>query len=109
MKVALAQINATVGDLAGNVRLLAAAARRAHVQGASLVVAPELALSGYPPEDLLLRPAFMRACADALNGLAAELADCEGLHLVVGHPHQFGGRGDVRSKSMAVLARYNAA
>ena len=109
MKVALAQINATVGDLAGNVRLLAAAARRAHVQGASLVVAPELALSGYPPEDLLLRPAFMQACADALAGLAAELVDCEGLHLVVGHPHQFGGRGDVRSKSMAVQARYNAA
>ena len=109
MKVALAQINSTVGDLAGNVGLLAAAARRAYAEGAHLVVAPELALSGYPPEDLLLRPAFMRACADALAKLAAELADCAGLHLVVGHPHQFGERGDVRSKSVVVQARFNAA
>jgi NAD+ synthase (glutamine-hydrolysing) len=109
VKVALAQINSTVGDLAGNARLLAAAARRAHADGACLVVAPELALSGYPPEDLLLRPAFMRACADALAGLAAELVDCDGLHLVVGHPHQFGARSDVRSKSMAVQERFNAA
>jgi NAD+ synthase (glutamine-hydrolysing) len=109
VKVALAQINATVGDLAGNSRLLAEAARRAHAQGVRLVLAPELALSGYPPEDLLLRPAFMQACAEALAALAAELADCVGLHLVVGHPHQFGGQGDVRSKSMAVQRRYNAA
>ena len=109
VKVAIAQINSTVGDLSGNARLLAAAARRAHAAGAALVVAPELALSGYPPEDLLLRPAFMRACSDVLAGLAAELADCVGLHLVVGHPHQFGARGDVRSKSMAVQERFNAA
>jgi len=109
VKVAIAQINSTVGDLAGNARLLAVAARRAHAAGAALVVAPELALSGYPPEDLLLRPAFMRACSDTLAGLAAELADCVGLHLVVGHPHQFGTRGDVRSKSMTVQERFNAA
>ncbi len=109
MKAALAQINATVGDLAGNARLLADAARAAHRQGASLVIAPELALAGYPPEDLLLRPAFMQACAETLAALAAELADCEGLHLVVGHPHQFGSQGDVRSKSHAVQRRFNAA
>ncbi len=109
MKVALAQINATVGDLAGNARLVAAAARRAYAQGARVVLAPELALAGYPAEDLLLRPAFMQGCAQALADLAAELADCPGLHLVVGHPHQFGGRGDVRSKSLAVQQRFNAA
>ena len=109
MKAAIAQINATVGDLAGNARLLAAAAREAHAAGALLVLAPELALAGYPPEDLLLRPAFMQACSDTLAGLAAELADCEGLHLVVGHPHQFGLLGDLRSKSHAVQQRYNAA
>ncbi len=109
MKAALAQINPTVGDLAGNARLLAAAARDAHAQGATLVVAPELALTGYPPEDLLLRPAFMQGCADTLASLAAELADCPGLHLIVGHPHQFGERGDVRSKSLAVQKRFNAA
>jgi NAD+ synthase (glutamine-hydrolysing) len=109
MKVALAQINATVGDLAGNARLVAAAARRAYAQGATVVLAPELALAGYPAEDLLLRPAFMHGCAQVLAGLAAELADCPGLHVVVGHPHQFGERGDVRSKSLAVQQRFNAA
>jgi NAD+ synthase (glutamine-hydrolysing) len=109
LKVALAQINATVGDLAGNAKKLAAAARSAHAQGAAVVLAPELALCGYPPEDLLLRPAFMRACAETLLALALDLKDCEGLHLVVGHPHQFGQHGDLRSKSMAVQQRFNAA
>lgn len=109
MKVALAQINATVGDLAGNARRIAEAARSAHAQGATLVVTPELSLTGYPPEDLLLRPAFMQACADTLGALAAELAGCDGLHLVVGHPHRLGEQGDVRSKSIAVQRRFNAA
>ncbi len=109
MKVALAQINATVGDLAGNAKRIANAARRAHAQGAAVVIAPELALTGYPPEDLLLRPAFMQACSETLASLAAGLVDCEGLHLLLGHPHQFGGQGDVRSKSMAVQQRFNAA
>ena len=109
VKTALAQINATVGDLAGNSALLAQAARKAHAEGVRLVLAPELALCGYPPEDLLLRPAFMRACADTLHALAQELAGLDGLHLVVGHPHQFELQGDVRSKSQAVQQRFNAA
>jgi NAD+ synthase (glutamine-hydrolysing) len=109
VKLAIAQINATVGDLRGNAERIARRAREAHAQGAVVVLAPELALSGYPPEDLLLRPAFMRACAETLAALAAELADCAGLHLVVGHPHQFGGQGDIRSKSIAVQRRFNAA
>jgi NAD+ synthase (glutamine-hydrolysing) len=109
MKAAILQPNPTVGDLTGNARRIAAAAREAHAQGARLVVAPELALCGYPPEDLLLRPAFMQAAGDALAALARELAGCEGLHLIVGHPHQFGERGDVRSKSVAVQRRFNAA
>ena len=109
VKVALAQINATVGDLAGNGAKIVAAARKAYAQGARLVLAPELALCGYPPEDLLLRPAFTTACAAALEGCARELADLEGLVVVVGHPHQFGQSGDVRSKSVAVQLRFNAA
>jgi NAD+ synthase (glutamine-hydrolysing) len=107
--VALAQINATVGDLAGNARRVAQAARRAHAAGARVVIAPELVLCGYPPEDLLLRPAFMHACAAALQGLAAELADCDGLHVVVGHPQAWGDGADVRSKSLAVPRCFNAA
>jgi NAD+ synthase (glutamine-hydrolysing) len=108
-KVALAQLNAHVGDLAGNARKIVAMARQAHAAGARVVLTPELCLSGYPPEDLLLRPAFMLACQEALADVARELADCEGLHVVVGHPHQFGERGDVRSKSVSVPLRCNAA
>jgi NAD+ synthase (glutamine-hydrolysing) len=109
VKVALAQINATVGDLAGNGARIVDAARRAHAQGAKLVLTPELGLCGYPPEDLLLRPAFMQACAQALADCAQALADLPGLFVVVGHPHQFGDRGDVRSNSVSVPQRYNAA
>jgi NAD+ synthase (glutamine-hydrolysing) len=109
VKVALAQMNATVGDLAGNSRKIVESARRAHAEGALLVLTPELSLCGYPPEDLLLRPAFMQACAQALREVAEQLADCEGLHVVVGHPHQWGERGDLRSRSVSVQLRYNAA
>ena len=109
VKVALAQINATVGDLAGNSRKIIESARLAYAQGARLVLTPELGLCGYPPEDLLLRPAFMDACAQVLADCAKALADLPGLFVVVGHPHQFGGRGDVRSNSVFVPQRYNAA
>lgn len=107
--MALAQINATVGDLAGNVDKIVAAATRAYDKGARLVLTPELGLCGYPPEDLLLRPAFMQACADALADCARALAGLPGLFVVVGHPHQFGDRGDVRSNSVSVPRRFNAA
>ncbi|QCP48621.1 NAD+ synthase [Trinickia violacea] len=87
-RIALAQINVTVGDFAGNVAKIVAAARAAHDDGAKLLVAPELALSGYPPEDLLLRPAFYAASAAALADLAAQLEPFAGLHVIVGHPHR---------------------
>jgi NAD+ synthase (glutamine-hydrolysing) len=109
VKVALAQINATVGDLPGNAQRIVEAARRAYDQGARLVLTPELGLCGYPPEDLLLRPAFMSACSQALAECARMLADLPGLFVVVGHPYQFGDRGDVRSNSVSVPQRYNAA
>ena len=109
VKVALAQLNATVGDLDGNARRIAEMARRAYGDGARVVVAPELALCGYPPEDLLLRPAFMRACAEALHSLAISLTDCVGLRLVVGHPHRVTGHDDLRSRSIAVHRSFNAA
>jgi NAD+ synthase (glutamine-hydrolysing) len=109
IRVAIAQFNATVGDLQGNARRVAEMARQAHAQGASVVLAPELGLCGYPPEDLLLRPAFMQANAQALAGLAKSLTDCRGLSVVVGHPHQFGMHGDDRTRSTVVAKRYNAA
>jgi NAD+ synthase (glutamine-hydrolysing) len=66
MKIAMAQMNATVGDLAGNAARIADFAERARHAGADLVVTPELALCGYPPEDLLLREDFLEACERAL-------------------------------------------
>jgi NAD+ synthase (glutamine-hydrolysing) len=84
VKVALAQINTTVGDLAGNSARIEAYARRARAAGAGLVVFPELALCGYPPEDLLLQPRFLRDNAAALEALAPR---CAGIVAVVGFPH----------------------
>ncbi len=89
MKIAIAQINATVGDLAGNVARIAEFAERARVAGAGLLVTPELALCGYPPEDLLLREDFLEACEHALSDLAAQVRD---ITLVVGHPRAAGGK-----------------
>jgi NAD+ synthase (glutamine-hydrolysing) len=84
--IALAQINPVVGDLSGNAKLISDAAEVAHRAGAKLLITPELALTGYPPEDLLLRPAFIEAAADALDQLRSTLAAYPGLAVVVGHP-----------------------
>ena len=109
VKVALAQINATVGDLGGNARKIIEFSRRAHAQGARLVLTPELSLCGYPPEDLLLRPAFMQACSQALQDCALALADLPGLSVVVGHPHAPDAPGGLRTRSQSVPHRFNAA
>jgi NAD+ synthase/NAD+ synthase (glutamine-hydrolysing) len=75
VKIALLQINPTVGDLSGNLRLIAGAAREAKARGADLAVTPELALVGYLPRDLLLGPGFVARSWDRLDALARELAD----------------------------------
>jgi len=94
MKIAVAQVDTTVGDFPGNAQRIRNAVDAARTAGASLVVAPELALSGYPPEDLLLRDDFLDACRDELMRLATWCLD---VALVVGHPHREG------------RTRYNAA
>lgn len=73
MRLCLAQINPTVGDLEGNAAVIRHAARQARDQGAHLVVFPEMALTGYPVEDLSLRPSFQRASRAAMADLAADL------------------------------------
>ncbi|MFM2107443.1 MAG: hypothetical protein RLZZ513_511 [Pseudomonadota bacterium] len=91
--VALAQINSTVGDLAGNATRILAAARQAHASGADILLTPELSLVGYPPEDLLLRQSFYAKSHYALHQLAAQLAEFKHLRVIVGHPlREAGGR-----------------
>lgn len=83
MKIAIAQINCTVGDIDGNSARILRYAEQAKQAGASLLITPELALSGYPPEDLLLRDDFNAACNRALKELAGKV---RGISLLVGHP-----------------------
>jgi NAD+ synthase (glutamine-hydrolysing) len=81
LRVALAQINPTVGDLVGNARMIVDWIGRAREQGADLVCFPELALTGYPPEDLVLKPAFVR---DNLKQLDSVVHATKGISAVVG-------------------------
>ncbi len=74
MRIALAQVDATVGDLAGNADLIVSWTRRAAEQGASLVVFPEMVLTGYPVEDLALRSSFVEASVSTLHETASRLA-----------------------------------
>src|SRR4030095_3060837 len=73
MSVAIAQLTQTVGDLPANARRILDAAAQGRAAGARLVVTPELSLCGYPPEDLVLRPAFLDACAAEIAALAASV------------------------------------
>ena len=94
MKIAIAQLNYVVGDLDGNKAKILSAAQAARDSGASLLVTTELALSGYPPEDLLLRNDFFEACEQCFSALCRQIS---GITAVVGYPHRAGGK------------RYNAA
>lgn len=88
MKIAIAQLNPTVGDLAGNATLVKEAAVRAVEDGADLLVTSELVISGYPPKDLLLREGFVAACRRAVETLAREIDPALGV--LVGHPDRAG-------------------
>ncbi len=98
LTIALAQINPTVGDVPGNAERVRAA--RAQAAGADLVLYPELVLSGYPPEDLVLKPAFLDRVKQAALALAADTAD-GGPALLVGAPWRLEGR---RHNAMLLLA-----
>jgi NAD+ synthase (glutamine-hydrolysing) len=85
MRLALCQINATVGDIAGNAQRILEGLRSARAAGAELVLFPELALTGYPPEDLLLREHFLTDARAALEDLAHEVTGRSGV-AIVGFP-----------------------
>ena len=84
MRLALAQINTTVGDLDGNRDLILDRLEEAKAAGTDLVLFPELAVTGYPPEDLLLRPGFLRAAEESLAAVARAT---HGIVALVGVPH----------------------
>ncbi len=90
-RLALAQSNPTVGDIAGNAARVREARRRAGQAGADLVMFPELFLCGYPPEDLVLKPAFQDACRKACEDLARETGD-GGPAVLLGLPWAEGGK-----------------
>jgi NAD+ synthase len=85
IKIALAQINPKLGDIAGNVALINKARGEAEAAGADLVLVPELTVSGYPPEDLVLKPAFQEACRNGVEQLAKATGD-GGPAIIVGAP-----------------------
>ena len=84
MKIAIAQLNPTIGDLAGNAQQILDAARQAFDQGARLLLTTELSLCGYPPKDLLMQPSFLGAIAEELQSLAQSLPP--DLAVLVGAP-----------------------
>ena len=85
LAIAIAQLNPTVGDVAGNAERARRARAEAAAQGAELVIYPELFIAGYPPEDLVLKPAFQAACRAAVEALARETAD-GGPAILIGTP-----------------------
>ncbi|MDI1345213.1 MAG: NAD+ synthase [Pseudolabrys sp.] len=91
LAICCAQLNSTVGDIAGNAEKVRYARSEAAAQGADLVVFPELFIAGYPPEDLVLKPAFQAACRAAIETLARETAS-DGPALLVGTPWVDGGK-----------------
>ncbi|MEO8338488.1 MAG: nitrilase-related carbon-nitrogen hydrolase, partial [Nitrospirota bacterium] len=109
-RIAMVQMNPTVGDLVGNVHRIKAWLREAKKAKADLVAFPELAITGYPPEDLLLKPRFV---ADNRRALQEIVRHCRGLAAVVGYVSQSDGLDPKPARSLVVQAGghelYNAA
>ena len=105
LRLGLAQVNLVVGDLEGNARRIVESIAVAGEARCDLVVLPELALCGYPPEDLLLRPDFLDGVADRLAAVAAATAEHPGLVALVGFPERSVDRGAARlHNAVAVCA-----
>ncbi|MDQ4061284.1 MAG: NAD+ synthase, partial [Pseudomonadota bacterium] len=91
LRIAVAQLNPTVGDVSGNLEKARVARARAAAEGAHLLMLTELFIAGYPPEDLVLKPAFQRACREAVESFAAETAD-GGPGVLIGAPWRDGDK-----------------
>jgi predicted amidohydrolase len=89
MKIALGQINSFVGDIENNSIAIIKRAKEASKKGAELLITPELSICGYPPEDLVLREDFLKACSKALTKIAQALPS---IKVIVGHPLKKSGK-----------------
>jgi len=104
MKIALAQINPTIGDITGNIDCMIGYSKRAKAQGASLVIFPELAVTGYPPMDLLLKESFVEANLKGLDRLASATTDeSVDISIIVGYVDINNGPGRPLRNAVALL------
>lgn len=104
LRLTLAQINPTVGDISGNIALMQNAAKEAQQEHAQLLIFPELSLTGYYPGDLLDEPAFLAQIEQGLEQLLAATRQTPGLHWVIGAPTKREGSGKRLQNSLLVLA-----
>jgi NAD+ synthase (glutamine-hydrolysing) len=102
MRIALGQINTTVGDLAGNTGLMIARAREAAARGAQMVVFPELSITGYPPRDLVEKPSFLDRTEEQLQRLAAETAGLD-IAIIAGYVGRSNSATGKRATNSAAL------
>ncbi len=102
MRIALAQINPTVGDLRGNSAKIAQAARGAAGRGAEVAVFPELSITGYPPRDLVEKPSFISRSEQQLEKLAAETADLD-VSIIVGYVAHSDSKNGKRARNCAAV------
>jgi NAD+ synthase/NAD+ synthase (glutamine-hydrolysing) len=102
MRIALGQINTTVGDLSGNASLMVRTAREASARGADLVVFPELSLTGYPPRDLVEKPTFLERTRRQMDRLAQETADLK-IAIIAGYVGEAGADTGNRVKNSAAV------
>ena len=100
LRIACAQLNPVVGDLDGNAEQARAAWKEARAKGADLLVFPELFIAGYPPEDLVLKPAFVQSCMETVQGLA-KITEGGAPAMIVGTPW---GEGSKVYNAVALLA-----
>src|SRR4051794_24524538 len=103
LKLSLAQINPTIGDIDGNIALMRDAAFKAQTQGASLVIFPELSLTGYYPADLLDDDAFMQGVGRGIAKMLSESTQLPDLYWVIGAPTRRDGVGKRYHNSLLVL------
>ena len=105
LRIAIAQINSTVGDIEGNSRKILSYVRDAKQFGADVVIFPELAVCGYPPEDLLLKPSFIDENSRAIKAIAASI---EGITAIVGYVDKTGGSGDVSQGARSQMRKMSS-